>query len=99
MSQRRMPGPEMLVMKLALARHYTASTSAAMRILGAGGMLADDPESVGTNWRYHFLNHFAVRLGGGTDEVQANIIAERGLGLPRDPADDPTLPWKDLVRS
>ena len=99
MSQRRMPGPEMLVMKLALARHYTASTSAAMRILGAGGTLADDPESVGTNWRYHFLNHFAVRLGGGTDEVQANIIAERGLGLPRDPADDPTLPWKDLVRS
>jgi alkylation response protein AidB-like acyl-CoA dehydrogenase len=99
MSQHRTPGPEMLVMKLALARHYTATTGAAMRILGAGGTLADDPDEGGTNWRYHFLNHFAVRLGGGTDEVQANIIAERGLGLPRDPADDPKLPWKDLVRS
>jgi alkylation response protein AidB-like acyl-CoA dehydrogenase len=99
MSQRRMPGPEMLVMKLALARHYTATTGAAMRILGPGATLADDPDESGTHWRYHFLNHFAVRLGGGTDEVQANIIAERGLGLPRDPADDPKLPWKDLVRS
>jgi alkylation response protein AidB-like acyl-CoA dehydrogenase len=94
-SQRRMPGPEMFVMKLAYARHWAATMDTAMEVVGADGMLTDQPASV---WGNFLLSQFAIRLGGGTDEVQANIIAEQGLGLPREPSNDRDTAWKDLVR-
>jgi alkylation response protein AidB-like acyl-CoA dehydrogenase len=37
-------------------------------------------------WSYGFLFAPALTIGGGTSEVQRNIIAERTLGLPHDPA-------------
>jgi alkylation response protein AidB-like acyl-CoA dehydrogenase len=91
MSQGRLPGPEALVMKLAYARHWAATTATAMRVLGADAELAGE-------WQQHFLGQYAVRLGGGTDEVQQNLIGELGLGLPREPAVDRDVAWKDLQR-
>ena len=44
----------------------------------AGGL--DDPV-----WSRGFLFGPALTVGGGTAEVQRNIVAERVLGLPRDP--------------
>jgi alkylation response protein AidB-like acyl-CoA dehydrogenase len=37
-------------------------------------------------WRYGFLFGPALTIGGGTAEVQRNIIGERVLGLPAEPA-------------
>ncbi len=96
LSQKQMPGPEMFIMKLAYARHWAATTDTAMAVMGAGGMLTDRHDSA---WGQYFLSQYAIRLGGGTDEVQANIIGEQGLGLPREPSIDRDTPWKDLVRS
>lgn len=103
-----MPGPEALVMKLAYARHWTASTDTAMRILGAEGLLVDETgpderdngkhQSLRAVWPQVFLNQYAIRMGGGTDEVQQNIIGELGLGLPREPSTDRGVPWKDLPK-
>ena len=50
-------------------------------------------------WQDYFINQFNVRIGGGTDEIQRNGIAERVLGMPRDPMSDRDVPWKDLARS
>jgi len=36
-------------------------------------------------WHYGFLFSPALTIGGGTWAVQRNIVAERVLGLPRDP--------------
>jgi hypothetical protein len=47
-------------------------------------------------WVTKFLWGPGQRLGGGTDEVNRNIVAERALGLPGEPRDDDTLPWREV---
>lgn len=108
MSQGRMPGAEMFVLKLAYARHWAETANVAMELLGASATLgdfspagagADDLADIDTQWQAMFLNQYAIRLGGGTDEVQHNIIGEQGLGLPREPSADRGVPWKELARA
>jgi alkylation response protein AidB-like acyl-CoA dehydrogenase len=36
-------------------------------------------------WSEHLLGAPGYRIAGGTDEIQHNIIAERVLGLPKEP--------------
>ena len=61
------------------------------------GPPSDDPE--GTWIRAEVLNRFAVSIGGGTTEVHKNNLAERSLGLPREPSTDANAAWKDVLRS
>jgi alkylation response protein AidB-like acyl-CoA dehydrogenase len=98
MSQKRMPGPEMLTLKLAFANHWRLSAETAIGILGADAMLWGDDATEENQWGQHLLSQFAIRIGGGTDEIQHNIIAERGLGLPREPMPDKDQPWRSLNR-
>ncbi|MDA2966030.1 MAG: acyl-CoA dehydrogenase family protein [Actinomycetota bacterium] len=94
MSQMRMPGPEALTLKLAYANHWILTAELATEILGAGAMLWADDAPEDNQWGQHLLGQFAIRIGGGTDEIQHNIIAERGLGLPREPQLDKDTPWR-----
>jgi alkylation response protein AidB-like acyl-CoA dehydrogenase len=36
-------------------------------------------------WQYHYMYFLGLIIGGGTNQIQKNIISERGLGLPREP--------------
>ena len=45
------------------------------------------------------LGRYAMSIGGGTDEVQRNNVAERALGLPKEPRPDNAMPWKAVPRS
>jgi alkylation response protein AidB-like acyl-CoA dehydrogenase len=80
----RLPGPEgssaKLVGTLLLADIYDQ----ALDLLGADGMLANGDAPHGGEWQDAFLGTPGLRIGGGTDQIQRNIIAERILGLPKD---------------
>ena len=50
-------------------------------------------------WQQQFLGQWGVRIGGGTDQVQRNVIGERVLGLPAEPRPDKSVPFRELVGS
>jgi alkylation response protein AidB-like acyl-CoA dehydrogenase len=55
-------------------------------LAGTDGMLTGEGAEADVMWHHGYLFARALTIGGGTGEVQRNIIAERVLGLPHDPA-------------
>ena len=76
------PGPEGSMMKLHYAELAKEVFELALEILGPRS-LAMPQDEVETDWIDRHLTNFSVSIGGGTSEIQRNIIAERVLGLPR----------------
>jgi alkylation response protein AidB-like acyl-CoA dehydrogenase len=74
------PGPEASVRKALADEHGQHIMGTAKDLAGAHGML-DRPPGM---WHYGFLFSPALTVGGGTSEVQRNIIGERVLALPHD---------------
>ena len=75
-SQGRAPGPESSILKLLYSQHVSRTADLVMAMQG---------NALGGYWPTYFLNQWASRIGGGTDQIQRNIIGERVLGLPREP--------------
>jgi alkylation response protein AidB-like acyl-CoA dehydrogenase len=85
LSQGRMPGPEASVMKLAVSAQQSRVGDLVMAIEGASGMLIDDDAPARGVWQQAFLTQWSSKIGGGTDQIQRNVMGERVLGLPREP--------------
>ena len=85
MSQGRKAGPEGSVMKLAYARYVKHLGKLAIDAQGPhGGLAYPDALNDGV-FLQKFINAVQSSIGGGTDEIQRNIVSERVLGLPREP--------------
>jgi alkylation response protein AidB-like acyl-CoA dehydrogenase len=68
-------------------------------IIGANGMLwGPQALSKGTVQEMTVFSP-APSIYGGTDQVQKNIVGERGLGLPKEPGDFRTTPYRDLPKN
>jgi hypothetical protein len=46
-----------------------------------------------------YLSRQALSLGGGSNEIQRNIISERVLGMPREWAADKDVPYRDVRKN
>jgi len=81
------PGPEASVRKALADEHGQHVMELALELAGTDGLLTGAGpcgEGGGGMWTYGYLYARALTIGGGTSEVQRNILGERVLGLPRD---------------
>ncbi|HEY1559905.1 MAG TPA: acyl-CoA dehydrogenase family protein [Caulobacteraceae bacterium] len=88
--------PVMSLGKLAMSRILHAEARLRTAILGAESLLEgpDHPRAEDAN--FLTLNAYFTSIGGGTDQIQRNIIGERVLGLPKEPEVDRDIPFRDV---
>lgn len=98
------PGPEASIRKIMADEHGQRAMEVARDMIGADALVVGEPDAVvGKNirsksWYSGYMFSKALTIGGGTGEVQRNILGERVLGLPTEP--DPTmgLSWAQAKR-
>jgi alkylation response protein AidB-like acyl-CoA dehydrogenase len=81
----QLPGPEMSIAKLSLTNNMRRISGLVASALGPR-LLADTGEWGTFAWNELVLGVPGMRVAGGTDEVMKNIVGERVLGLPKEPA-------------
>jgi alkylation response protein AidB-like acyl-CoA dehydrogenase len=80
------PGATANVRKLVAMEHGQDVTEYGFTLLGAEGALGGGRrDELRRRWTFYLLASRAMTIGGGTTEVNLNVIGERILGLPRDP--------------
>jgi alkylation response protein AidB-like acyl-CoA dehydrogenase len=80
----RQPGPEGSLIRLYYSEVNQRVHRLAMDILGSSG-LDEEVATQSRSWAHDYLDSFSRTIGGGTKEIQKNIVGERLLGLPRAP--------------
>jgi acyl-CoA dehydrogenase len=90
-----LPGPELSTAKLSLTNNLKSYSEWIAGVLGPR-ICADTGEWGTYAWSKMLLGVPGMRVAGGTDEIMKNIVAERVLGLPKDPGIDSTTAFKDL---
>jgi alkylation response protein AidB-like acyl-CoA dehydrogenase len=92
----RMTGADGSLAKLLTSRICQQSRDLSYRVVGAAGLLAGPDAPMGGDLQAIGLASPGTRIGGGTDEIQLTVLAERALGLPREPSADSGIPYRDL---
>lgn len=98
------PGPEASIRKIMADEHGQRVMSVARDIIGADALVIGPDDSVAgkhirsKSWYSGYMFSQALTIGGGTTEVQKNILGERVLGLPAEPNPEKGLTWAQTRR-
>ncbi len=93
LSAGEIPTAEGSITKLAVTRMLSTAADSALAILGSSSLTEPGP------WIDLFLVNPGIRIGGGTDNIQKNMAAERVLGLPREADESRELPFNQVRHS
>ncbi|MBV1876916.1 MAG: acyl-CoA dehydrogenase family protein [Pseudomonadales bacterium] len=100
LSRGEIPGPENSIGKLVGAPKTQDLSSFAIDIMEQAGIAwnpgHEDEENL---FQAAYMSIPGLRIAGGTDEIMANIIAERVLGLPQEPRMDKGMPFTEVPTS
>ena len=91
--------PTMSIQKLAASISLHRLGRAALDFQGPYGTLAGDAALFDDRAFEIIATAYMISIGGGTDQIQRNIIGERILGLPGEPGVDKNLLFRDLPHS
>ena len=83
--------------KLSMSRIQHGEARISAKILGPQVLLEDEEDARNAN--FDAAKAYMNSIGGGTDQIQRNIVAERILGLPKSADVDRTIPFKDVKTS
>lgn len=80
-------GIERLIVKLQGCELNHQLAGLAIDVMGEFGALYEDSPYLRArgSWQFKYMFDLGLIIGGGTAQIQKNIIAERGLGMPREP--------------
>ena len=93
LSRGEAPGPESSILKLFHGLDLARTTNLALELLGPAGALAVGDDD---SWFHEWATAPSMRIAGGTDEIQRNVLAERVLGLPSEPRADKGVPFNTV---
>jgi len=90
-----LPSPAGALLRLSAAEAAVHRMTAGLEIAGSSAIAWSDGDR-GAERGNEYIFRQASCLGGGSTEMQRNIISERLLGMPREPAADRDLPFRDV---
>ncbi|HWK38931.1 MAG TPA: acyl-CoA dehydrogenase family protein [Hyphomicrobium sp.] len=88
------PSPLVSLGKLAMSRVLHEEARIRTSIVGVETLLCGPDHPLADDANFLAFNAYFTSIGGGTDQIQRNIISERILGLPREPDPDRNIPFR-----
>jgi len=85
--------------KLAMSRIVHTGVVVTTNLLEADSVLDGEENPVAAEVNRSSFAAFVTSIGGGTDQIQRNIIGERVLGLPREPEVDKNVPFREVRKA